>query len=227
VVTDREERLAARLGSALPSERAAAERNWRALSAAIAIQERPRSAGFRAALFPAAFVLSVVVLLGWWQGGRVDVASGGLPVLYRAEVARASIAAPGIDATLAITQKHIEGDARLRVVGVADLRLAADRLPATIELRFQSPGDTSYGLLAHSEVSDPRRGTGVSRTLYEAPFPPLGRGERATYRVWLHVETAAGVIESDPLAIEVIGQPEGQRASLARTSSQHRPTFAE
>ena len=218
MVIDRDERLASRLGSALPSERAAAERNWRALSAAIATPPRSRLAGVRAGLSAAALIVAVIAGLGWWQGGRVDVASGGLPVLYREEVARVSIAAAGIDATLAITQKHIDGDARLRVVGVTDLRLATDRLPATIELRFQAPGDDSYGVLAHSDVSDPRRGTGSSRTLYEAPFPPLGIRERATYRVWLHLETASGVIESNPLVIEVTDRPEGQRARLAGTS---------
>src|SRR5439155_391180 len=69
-------------------------------------------------------------------GGRargVDVASGGLPVLYREEVARTEIAAAAIEATLVIEQKHIEGDARLRVVGITDVRLGADRLPAIIE----------------------------------------------------------------------------------------------
>ena len=35
-MTDREEQLAGRLGTPLPSERAAAERNWHALATAIA-----------------------------------------------------------------------------------------------------------------------------------------------------------------------------------------------
>ena len=214
MVTDRAERLAARLGTTLPSERAAAERNWRALSTTIATPARSRFGALRVALSSAALVILVIGGLGWWEGERLDVGNGGLPVLYREEVDRTSIAMGGIDATLAITQKHIEGDARLRVVGVTDVRLGAERLPATIELRFQAAGDDSYGVLAHSEVSDPRRATGSTRTLYEAPFPPLGLRERATYRVWLHLETASGTIESDQLVIDVADRPEGQRANL-------------
>jgi hypothetical protein len=141
------------------------------------------------------------------------VAGDRLPVLYREEVARTALTAAGIDASLAVQQKHIESDARLRVVGVTDVRLGADRLPATIELRFQGLDADTYGVLAHSEVSDPRRATGTTRTLYEAPFPPLAPRERATYRVWLHVETATGPIDSPILVIQVTDGPEGQRAS--------------
>ena len=214
MVNDREERLAARLGTTLSSERAAMDRNWRSLSTAIVAPPRSRFGALRVVLSVAALVVLVVVGLGWWDGERLDVASGAIPVLYREEVGRTSIAAAGIDASLAIAQKHIEGDAKLRVVGVTDVRLGADRLPATIELRFQATGDDSYGVLAHSEVSDPRRATGSTRTLYEAPFPPLARNERATYRVWLHLETASGVIDSNELRIDVTERPEGQRASL-------------
>jgi hypothetical protein len=96
---------------------------------------------------------------------------------------------------------------------VTDVRLGAERLPATIELRFQAAGADTYGVLAHSEVSDPRRATGTTRTLYEAPFPPLAPRERATYRVWLHVETATGAADSPVLVIQVTDGPEGQRAS--------------
>jgi CheY-like chemotaxis protein len=158
-------------------------------------------------------VIVVLAGLGWWQGARIDVAGDRLPVLYREEVARTAIIGPGIDATLAIQQKHIQGDARLRVVGVTDVRLATERLPATIELRIQSSsGSDAYGVLAHSEVSDARRATGTTRTLYEAPFPPLAPRERATYRVWLHVESATGPVESPVLLVQVTDRPEGQRA---------------
>ena len=158
--------------------------------------------------------LAVVLAVGWWQGARVEVAAGALPVLYREEVARTQIAAAGVDATVAIVQKHIEGDARLRVVGVTDVRLAPDRLPATIELRFQAAGDDAYGVLAHSDVADPRRATGSTRTLYEAPFPPLASRDRVTYRVWLHLDTAEGPVDSSILVIQVSDRPEGQRASI-------------
>ena len=212
-MTDREEQLASRLGTSLPSERTAAERNWRALSAAIAVPGRGGAGMLRAVATTAALAAVVFAALGWWQGARVDVASGGLPVLYREEVARTEVAAAAIEATLVIAQKHVEGDARLRVVGITDVRLGAGRLPAIIELRFQRPADDTYGVLAHSEVSDPRRATGTTRTLYEAPFPPLGPRERATYRVWLHLDTSAGPIDSPALVIQVTDRPEGQRAS--------------
>jgi hypothetical protein len=212
-VTDRDEPLAGRLGTSLPSERAAADRNWRALSVAIAAPPRGRMVAVRGVLTTVALAAVVFAVLGWWQGARVDVAGDRLPVLYREEVARSAIAAAGMDASLAIEQKHIESDARLRVVGVTDVRLGADRLPATIELRFQLSGADTYGVLARSEVSDPRRATGTTRTLYEAPFPPLASREQATYRVWLHVQTATGAVDSPVLVIAVTNGPEGQRAS--------------
>ena len=213
MVNDREERLAARLGTSLASERAAEGRNWRVLSASLARPDRPRFGALRAFAGTVALAAAVVLAVGWWQGARVEVASGGLPVLYREEVTRAQVAAGGIDASVAIVQKHIEGDARLRVVGVTDVRLAADRLPATIELRFQAEGADTYGVLAHSEVGDPRRATGSTRTLYEAPFPPLAEWDRATYRVWLHLDTAQGPVDSPIRVIQVTERPEGQRAS--------------
>ena len=212
-MTDREEQLASRLGTSLPSERTAAERNWRALSAAIAVPGRRGAGMLRAVVTTAALAAVVLAAIAWWQGARVEVASGGLPVLYREEVARTEVAAAAIEATLVIAQKHVEGDARLRVVGITDVRLGAGRVPAIIELRFQRPADDTYGVLAHSEVSDPRRATGTTRTLYEAPFPPLGPRERATYRVWLHLDTSAGPVDSPALVIQVTDRPEGQRAS--------------
>jgi len=212
-VSDRDERLASRLGTSLPSERAAAERNWRALSVSMALPERRRGAALRGVITTLALAAIVLAALGWWQGARVDVASGGLPVLYREEVARTAITATALEATLVIEQKHIDGDTRLRVVGITDVRLGADRLPSVIELRFQRPEDETYGVLARSEVSDPRRATGTTRTLYEAPFPPLAPRQRATYRVWLHLETSAGPVDSPALVIQVTDRPEGQRAS--------------
>ena len=212
-MTDREEQLASRLGTYLPSERTAAERNWRALSAAIAVPGRRGAGMLRAVVTTAALAAVVLAAIAWWQGARVEVASGGLPVLYREEVARTEVAAAAIEATLVIAQKHVEGDARLRGVGITDVRLGAGRVPAIIELRFQRPEDDTYGVLAHSEVSDPRRATGTTRTLYEAPFPPLGPRERATYRVWLHLDTSAGPVDSPALVIQVTDRPEGQRAS--------------
>ena len=214
-MNDREERLAQRLGTPLSSERAAQERNWRALSAAVDRPERTRVGALRAAVGTLALAAAVAIAIGWWQGARLDVASSGLPVLYREEVARTHVAAAGIDGGVTIVQKHIEGDPRLRVVGVTDVRLAGDRLPATIELRFQAAGDDAYGVLAHSELADVRRATGSTRTLYEAPFPPLAARGRVTYRVWLHLDTAEGSLDSPILVIQVTDRPEGQRASTS------------
>lgn len=214
-MTDRDQGLVDRLARSLASERAAADRNWRALSATIARPTARRTGSLRAAATTIALAAVMLLALGWWQGARVEVAGDRLPVLYRQEIARASISAPGIEASLSIEQKHIESDTRLRVVGVTDVRVAADRLPATIELRSQSENADTYEVLARSEVSDPRRATGTTRTLYEAPFPPLGPRETATYRVWLHVEAAAaGVLESPVVVIRVTDRPEGQRASV-------------
>lgn len=217
-MNERDDELAGRLGTPLLSERAARDRNWRALSARIAVPATTTFAGARTLAVGFALILAVGLGLGWWQGARVDVAGDRLPVLYREEVARTGIAAPGIEATLVILQKHVAGAAsgRLGVVGATDVRLSAERLPATIELRFQQPGDDSYGLLARSEnLLDPRRATGTTRTLYEAPFPPLGSREQVTYRVWLHIETASGAIETAVVVIHVADRPEGQRAGNA------------
>lgn len=214
MVNRRDDELAGRLGTPLPSERAAADRNWRALSARASERTTSPFGRARSRAVGLALILAVGLGLGWWQGARIDVAGDRLPVLYREEVARTGIAGPGIEATLVILQKHVERapTGRLGVVGAVDVRLGADRLPATVELRFQRPGDDSYGLLARSEsLLDPRRATGTTRTLYEAPFPPLGAREQATYRVWLHLETASGVAESPVLVIHVTDRPEGQR----------------
>ena len=216
-MTERDERLAARLGTPLPSERAAADRNWRALTSAIAVPPRRRFGRLLSVATSVAVVAIVIAALGWWQGARVDVAGDRLPVLYREEVTSTAIAAPGIEASIVIAQKHIESDARLRVVAVTDVRLAADRLPATTELRFQRPEDDSYGVLGRSQLSEPPRATGTTRTVYDAPFPPMEARDRVTYRVWLHIETATGPIDSAVLVITVTDQPEGQRARAGGT----------
>ncbi len=215
MVSDREEQLAARLGAPLGSERAAADRNWRAVRAGIETGVRPRLRRVLETASTLALAAVVVLAVGWWQGARVDVAGDRLPVLYQQEVARTAIASSGIEASLAVQQKHIESGTRLRVVGVTDVRLASERLPAVIELRFSRPGDESYGLLARSEVIDPRRATGTTRTLYEAPFPPSTDRAPSTYRVWLHIETANGTVESPVVVVRVTDRPEGQRADVA------------
>ncbi|MDP9246320.1 MAG: hypothetical protein M3O64_06650 [Chloroflexota bacterium] len=214
-MSDREEQLAARLGAPLASERAATDRNWRAVRAGMETPVRPRLRGVFGAAATVALAALVLVAVGWWQGARVDVAGDRLPVLYRQEVARTAIVAAGIEASLTIEQKHLDSGTRLRVVGVTDVRLGPERLPAVIELRFARPGDESYGLLARSELSDPRRATGTTRTLYEAPFPPSADHDPSTYRVWLHIETASGTVESPVVVVRLADRPEGQRAEAS------------
>ncbi|MDQ6857460.1 MAG: hypothetical protein M3Z65_00515 [Chloroflexota bacterium] len=213
-MSDRDEELATRLGAPLGSERAAADRNWRAVRAGIERPVRPRFRRVIGAASTLALAAVVLLAVGWWQGARVDVAGNRLPVLYRQEVARTAIGAAGIEASLTIEQKHLDSGTQLRVVGVTDVRLGPERLPAVIELRFARPGDETYGLLARSEVSDPRRATGTTRTLYEAAFPPSADRDPATYRVWLHIETANGIVESPVVVVRVTDRPEGQRAEL-------------
>ncbi len=216
MVTDREEHLAGRLGTALPSERAAADRNWRALAARVAVSPGSASGRARSAAIGLALAIGIIAIVGYWQGARLDVAGDHLPVLYREEVARTGVTSPGVEAMLAVVQKHVDGPnaSRLSIVGVVDVRLAETQLPATIELRYQQPGDDSYGVLARSKnLIDARRATGTTRTLYEAPFPPLGPREQATYRVWIHIDTPSGPVESPVLVIQATDRQEGQRGT--------------
>ena len=60
-----------------------------------------------------------------------------------------------------------------------------------------------------------RRVADSTRTLYEAPFPPLAARDRVRYRIWLHLDTAEGSVDSPILVIQVTDRPEGQRASTS------------
>ena len=232
----REEQLAGRLAAPLPGERAALERNWQGFLAARHRAPRRRWGALRSAASAITLLGVVVVGLGWWQQVRLDVAGDRRPVLYRELVAETSFDStaldtrrrdttfslaqlqgkPAISGTLVIVQKRVDGPRadRLSVVAGADVRIDGSVLPATIELRFRSPGDASYGLLARTEgLNDPRRATGQTRTTYEAPLPPIERGHSATYRIWIHVETAIGDVESPVLVVTVTERAEGQRAT--------------
>lgn len=217
---DRTDGLIHRLGSPLASERAAADRNWSALSARLAAPERHRPGFLRSALTATAAAVILVLAATTWGSVRLQVGANHLPVLYRQEVARTELVAPGVTASLAIEQKpavHQATPAGPEVVGLfvsalVDARIAASALPADIELRFQRPEWASYGILARTEgLNDPRRSTGETHTLYDAPFPPSIAGETVTYRVWLHLETATGPLDSRVLQVAVTAAPEGQR----------------
>jgi len=217
---DRTDGLIDRLGSPLASERVAADRNWSALSARLAVPERHRPGFLRSALTATAAAVILVLAATTWGSVRLQVGANHLPVLYRQEVARTELVAPGVTASLAIEQKpavHQATPAGPEVVGLfvsalVDARIAASALPADIELRFQRPEWASYGILARTEgLNDPRRSTGETHTLYDAPFPPSIAGETVTYRVWLHLETATGPLDSRVLQVAVTAAPEGQR----------------
>ena len=45
--------------------------------------------------------------------------------------------------------------------------------------------------------------------LYEAPFPPLTAREQATYRVWLHLETSVGSVDSPAVVMRSAMGAEG------------------
>lgn len=218
---ERTDRLIDRLGTPLASERAAADRNWNAISARLRTSER-RHRGFAGSLLATAAVAAVVILAATtWGSVRLQVGANHLPVLYRQEVARTELTGPGVSASLAIEQKpavHQASPSAPEVVGLfvsalVDARIAASALPADIELRFQRPEWASYGILARTEgLNDPRRSTGETRTRYDAPFAPSLPGETVTYRVWLHLETAAGPLDSQVLEVAVSAAAEGQRA---------------
>ena len=215
--------LIGRLGSPLASERIAVERNWRAISVGLEAPVRHRTGFLRSALATVA-VAAILITAGTTLGSvRLQVGANHLPVLYRQEVARTELVAPGVTASLAIEQKpavHQANSEAPEVVGLfvsalVDVRIAASALPANIELRFQRPEWASYGILARTEgLNDPRRSTGETRTRYDAPFPPSLPGETVTYRVWLHLETAAGPLDSRVLEVAVSAASEGQRAAF-------------
>lgn len=220
-MSEREDRLIDRLGSPLASERVAADRNWLAIQALSRTAARRGTGLLRTAVATLAVLTIVAIGAATWGSVRLQVGANHLPVLYRQEIARTELAAAGVRASLAIEQQpaaHRSTPAAPEIVGLfvsalVDVRIAAEALPADIELRFQRPEWASYGILARSEgLNEPRRATGETHTTYRAPFPPSPAGETATYRVWLHLDTATGPLDSRVLVIAVDGRPEGQRA---------------
>lgn len=195
--------------------RAAEERVWASLRSKDEVTRATRAPVFGAIVaFAAAAALFVAI--GWAQGVRVEVASGGLPTLYRLEVGRVELDAPGARGTLTIGERYLRDPNRLSAVADASVRLQQSALPAEVEIRFLEQGETSHGVLARtSQITDARPdGTVVT---HEAPFPPLARGERRTYRVWLHVRGAGQEHDTARLVVEVSGAAEGQRARVIAT----------
>ena len=203
------------LARPLTSARAAEERVWASL--------RSTHAGTRAARGPVpgailafAGAAALFAAIGWAQGVRVEVASGGLPTLYRLEAARVELEAPGARGTLTIGERYLRDPNRLSAVADASVRLQQSALPAEVEIRFVEEGQSAHGVLARtSQITDvPVDGTVIT---HEAPFPPLARGERRTYRVWLHVRGAGQEHGTARVVVEVSGAAEGQRVRVIAT----------
>lgn len=216
----REERLMRRLSGPLDaaSTRVAEERVWRRLAAG---EREPRHAG-RLPAFAVVAAAIAILLGGAWLGSyRLDVASGGLPVLYREQVAHVDIAAAnGVSGSLDVAQGHFSETAPglLRVVAVADVRLTDAAMPATLEIRYRDFATGATGVLARTaDLSGTRRATGEYRYDVTAPFPPVPAGETHAFDVWIHVDTPGGAIESPVIAVEVRTEREGQRARLTGT----------
>jgi len=196
----------------LESAREAEERVW----AALRVTPRPRPAPFFGLAIGLAAVVALLLAIGWTQGVRVGVASGGLPTLYRLEIGRVELDTPDARGTLAVGERYLRDPNRLSAVADASLRIQQAALPAEVEVRFLEQGQTAHGVLARTaRITDAGR-DGV-RITHEAPFPPLARGERRTYRVWLHLTFSHGERSSPRLVVEVSGAAEGQRVRYIAT----------
>lgn len=192
--------------------RAAEDRVWRRLR-----EGRPvRGRGWVPALGVIALALVLLVGGAYLQSYRVDVASGGLPILYREQIARVELdgSARG---TLTLQQGHFSDAApqKLVVVALVDVQVPAQALPASFEVRYREAGSAVSGTLArYAGVDQSRTATGEARYTVTAPLPPVARGDVRIFDVWIHVETSAGPVESPTVSVEVRGAAEGQRARL-------------
>lgn len=200
--------LQTRLAAALPA-RDAQPRVW------AAVRGGPRQArwgGLQAGLAAVAAAVVLVLAIGSLGSIRVGVAGDGLPVLYREDIARVATGDAG-DGTLAVIVKRPESAPRdLRAFAVLQLQVAATDLPGIVEIRFQERGADAHGVLGRIRLGPEDRASGRAQLTLDAPFPPLGRGERRVYRVWVSVEGPRGERRSPELAIEVSGEAGGQRA---------------
>lgn len=200
--------LQARLATGLPA-RDAQPRVWAAVGGG---PRRGTWGGLSAGLAAIATAVVLVLALGWIGSVRIGVAGDGLPVLYREEVARVATGDAG-DGTLAVIMKRPESAPRdLRAFAVLQLQVAAAELPGTVEIRFQEHGADAHGVLGRIRLGPEDRASGRAQFTLDAPFPPLGRGQRQVYRVWVSVEGPRGERRSPELAVEVSGEAGGQRA---------------
>jgi hypothetical protein len=195
---------------------AAEERVWRRLREGHSVRGRNWTPAF------VVFALALLLLVGGAYLGsyRLEVASGVGLVLYQEKVASTQIAQRSgvtqiVTGTLDIRQGHYNPTRPdlLRVVAIDDVRMSAGALPATIEIRYREQGSAVSGTLARTTgIEEVRRATGDARHNVIAPLPPVERGEVRRFEVWVHVDSAAGPVESGHLLVEVRGAAEGERA---------------
>ena len=203
------------LARPLTSTRAAEERVWASLRST-PVSPRATRGPLLGTILAFAAAAALFVVIGWAQGVRVEVASGGLPTLYRLEAGRVELDAPGARGTMTIGERYLRDPDRLSAVADASVRLQQSALPAEVEIRFIEEGQSAHGVLARtSQITDaPANGTVIT---HEAPFPPLARGERRIYRVWLHVRASGQEHDTARLVVEVSGSAEGQRVRYVGT----------
>ena len=200
--------LAARLAAPVPPGSAEAR-----VRAAVRAGERPSAwGGLRAGLAAVTTAVVLVVAAGWLASYRVGVAGDRLPVLYREEVARVAAGDAG-DGTLAVVLKrHAAAAGELRAFATLQLHVSAADLPGVAEIRFLEGAATAHGVLGRIRLEPEDRASGRAQLTMEAPFPPVARGERRSYRIWVSVEGPRGERRSPELIVEVSGEAGGQRA---------------
>lgn len=200
--------LQAKLAALLPA-REARPRVWAAVRV---VPRRSTWGGLRAGLAAVATAVVLVLAIGWLGSIRVGVAGDGLPVLYREDIARVATGDAGDGSLAVIVKRPASAPRDLRAFAVLQLQVAATDLPGTVEIRFQERGADAHGVLGRIRLGPEDRASGRAQFTLDAPFPPLGRGERQVYRVWVSVEGPRGERRSPELAIEVSGEAGGQRA---------------
>ena len=184
--------------------------------AAVRAGQRPSAwGGMRAGLAAVTTAVVLVVAAGWVASYRVGVAGDGLPVLYREDVARSAAGDAG-DGTLAVVVKrHAATAGELRAFATLQLQVAAADLPGVAEIRFLEEFAAAHGVLGRIRLEPEDRASGRAQLTMDAPFPPVARGERLTYRIWVSVEGPRGERRSPELVVEVSGEAGGQRARAA------------
>lgn len=182
----------------------AEERVWRRLEEARTPGPPRVGADWRALLTLVAVALALFVGIGILVATRVDVAS---PVPEREEIAALAFVFTGGRGSLQVEQGRAAAHPRSDTGVLARTWLEFDApTDGLAEIRVREPGQPSYGILARADLS------GTRRASLEGRFPPLRPGESRTWELWTHLETASRVFASEPLAIEVVGTRQGERA---------------